>query len=63
MLEVLENDEDEVMFEDDDDDEGLDAGQPLVARGRRKQRRRWDQDENKTEASLLEVRLIFLDKR
>ncbi|CAD6583533.1 MAG: hypothetical protein TREMPRED_003587 [Tremellales sp. Tagirdzhanova-0007] len=59
MLEILdmEEDEDEEMLfseGDDEDEDGFDAGEPLVSRGR-KRRRRWDQDEQKDERSLIEL--------
>lgn len=56
-LEVLENDEDEDDVLDEEDDlEGLDPGEPLTGRGRKRRRRRWDDTERRKEMGLLEVR-------
>lgn len=65
-LEVLENDEEtdeeEVLFDEGEgegmDGEEVEAGEPLVARGRRR-RKRWD-DGDKRETSLIEVRTYTL---
>ena len=66
ILEVMDDDEsgsgegeEEMMFseEEGDEEEGYDAGEPLVSRGPRRGRRRWDEEEEKKERSLIEVRI------
>lgn len=55
-LEVLENDDEEDDVLDEEDDlEGLDPGEPLTGRGRKRRRRRWDDTERRKEMGLLEV--------
>ncbi len=75
MLEVLEDDEGEEREEEEegrdeamtfsdgegDEEEGFDAGEPLVSRGRQRRRRRWEEEEEKNERSLIEVSSLVYD--
>ena len=75
MLEVLEDDEGEEREEEEegrdeamtfsdgegDEEEGFDAGEPLVSRSRQRRRRRWEEEEEKNERSLIEVSSLVYD--